>query len=50
MDYKQMNVTLPTAEKIDAIKKAMAERGTPMQAPAIIGEAINQYERRVLGK
>lgn len=41
-DYKQVSITLQTAEKIDEIKTKFAEKGTPVHPPAIIGMAINK--------
>lgn len=46
-DYKQASITPQTAEKIAEIKKKLADKGTPMQAPAIIGEAVNQFAKKV---
>lgn len=47
MDYKQASITIVTANKIDELKKKFAERGTPKSAPVIIGEAINEYAKKV---
>jgi hypothetical protein len=41
-EYKQVSVTPQTAEKIDEIKAKFAEKGTPIQPPAIVGMAINK--------
>lgn len=46
-DYKQVSVTKTTADKIDEIKAKLAEKGTPMQAPTIVGLAINEYAEKV---
>ncbi len=47
-DYKQVSITLVTAKKIDEIKKFLDTKGTPMQTPSIIGEAINDYVNKKL--
>lgn len=41
-DYKQASITKQTAEKIEKIKQEFEKKGTPMQAPTIIGMAINK--------
>lgn len=46
-EYKQASITPQTAEKISEIKQKLADKGTPMQSPAIIGEAINQFAKKV---
>ena len=45
-DYKQVSVTKQTAEKIDELKVRFAEKGTPMQAPTIVGLAINDFAKK----
>ena len=45
MKYKQVSVTKETAEKIAALKNQFAKKGEPLQAPAIIGRAINEFEK-----
>lgn len=46
-EYKQVSVTPETKDKIDSIKDALAKEGVPMQAPAIVGAAVNMYEKSV---
>lgn len=46
-EYKQVSITLQTAEKIDDLKAAFAEKGTPIQPPAIIGMAINKMAEEI---
>lgn len=44
-EYKQVSVTPQTAAKIDELKTRYAEKGTPMQAPTIVGLAINKLSK-----
>jgi hypothetical protein len=44
-EYKQISVTPQTAAKIDELKTRYAEKGTPMQAPTIVGLAINKLSK-----
>lgn len=44
-EYKQVSITPQTAEKIDELKVRFAEKGTPIQPPAIIGMAINKMAK-----
>ena len=46
-EYKQVSVTPETKDKIDYIKDALAKEGVPMQAPAIVGAAVNMYAESV---
>jgi predicted DNA binding CopG/RHH family protein len=40
--YKQASITIQTAKNIETIKDEFAKRGIPMQAPAILGKAVNE--------
>lgn len=42
LSYKQASITVQTAKNIETIKDEFAKRGIPMQAPAIIGKAVNE--------
>lgn len=45
MKYKQVSVTKETADKIDTLKREFAKKGEPIQSPAIIGKAINDFAK-----
>lgn len=49
-DYKAVTITRQTADKVDELKAKFAENGTPIQPPAIIGMAVNEYAEKILGK
>lgn len=46
-DYKQASITKQTAEKIEKLKSVFEKKGTPMQAPTIIGMAINKMVEEI---
>lgn len=45
--YKQASITIQTAKNIETIKDEFARRGIPMQAPAIIGKAVNELLEKI---
>lgn len=49
-EYKTVTITRQTADKVDDLKAKFAENGTPIQPPAIIGMAVNEYAEKMLGK
>ncbi len=49
-EYKTVTITRQTADRIEELKAKFAENGTPIQPPAIIGMAVNEYAVKILGK
>lgn len=46
--YKQASITIQTAKNIETLKDEFAKRGIPMQAPAIIGKAVNELLEKMV--